>query len=258
GTTDIFIEDPDEAVCTDDEVDYFLEFAKIVFPNIDIKREEIVYAFSGVRPLPTSDANSAGQVSRDHHNEIIEPGDLYNYPIFNLVGGKWTSFRAFSEQVADVTLDRLGENRVESTTNRPIGGGANYPATDEAQEAWIQELAQETETSADRIGTLFDRYGTGARAIALFCADGDDRPLQHEPSYSEREVIWLTRTEKVVHINDLLQRRSLLALTGRVSNDLMSELAAIIGQELGWAKERQQEEADKAAAELKAKHRVML
>ncbi|MEM9776781.1 MAG: glycerol-3-phosphate dehydrogenase/oxidase [Chloroflexota bacterium] len=258
GTTDIFIEDPDDAVCTDDEVEYFMEFSKIVFPNIDIKPEEIVYSFSGVRPLPTSNANSAGQVSRDHHNEIIEPSDQFSFPIFNLVGGKWTSFRAFSEQVADVALDRLGENRIESTVDRPIGGGADYPTTDEAQEAWIQDLAQETETSAERIGMLFDRYGTGARAIALFCADGNDRPLENEPSYSKREIIWLTRTEKVVHINDLLQRRSLLALTGRVSGGLMAELAVIIGNELGWDETRQQEEADLAAAELKAKHRVNL
>lgn len=258
GTTDVFIEDPADAVCSEDEIDYFLEFSKIVFPKIQIKREEIVYSFSGVRPLPTSDANTAAQVSRDHHNRIVEPGEHFDFPLFNLVGGKWTSFRAFSEQVADATLDRIGEVRHESTDTRPIGGGRDYPLTEEAQEAWIQTLSQETETSAERIGTLFDRYGTGARPIALFCADGDDRPLEHAPDYSEREVVWLTRTEKVVHINDLLQRRSLLALTGQVTEELLQEMARLIGTELGWDKARQAEEAEKAKAELVSRHKARI
>ncbi len=258
GTTDVFIEDPADAVCSDDEIDYFLEFSKIVFPKIQIKREEIVYAFSGVRPLPTSNANSAAQVSRDHHNRIVEPGEHFDFPLFNLVGGKWTSFRAFSEQVSDATLDRLGEVRHESTDTRPIGGGRDYPLTDEAQEAWIQELAQETETSAERIGVLFDRYGTGARQIALFCADGDDRPLENAPDYSEREVIWLTRTEKVIRINDLLQRRSLLALTGQVSAGLLREMASLIGAELGWDEARQAEEIERSKTELVSRHRSQI
>ena len=258
GTTDLYIEDPADAVCTEDEIDYFLEFSKVVFPSIEIKREEIVYSFSGVRPLPTSDANSTGQISRDHHNRIIEPGDLYDFPIFNLVGGKWTSFRAFSEQVTDATLDRLGEIRVDSTDQRPIGGGKDYPLEDEDQEAWIQALAKETETSAERIGMLFDRYGTGAREIALFCADGDDRPLTHAPDYSEREVIWITRTEKVMHINDLLQRRSLLAITGQISAGLLHEMAAIIGNELGWSEESQTKEVEKAQTHLLKWHRAKI
>ncbi|MFK7805857.1 MAG: glycerol-3-phosphate dehydrogenase/oxidase, partial [Anaerolineae bacterium] len=106
GTTDVYIEDPDDAICTEDEIDYFIEFTKIVFPKIEIEREQIVYTFSGVRPLPTANAKNPGQISRDHHNEVVEPGESFDFPLFNLVGGKWTSFRAFSEQVTDATLDR--------------------------------------------------------------------------------------------------------------------------------------------------------
>lgn len=258
GTTDIYIEDPAEAVCTEDEIDYFLEFSQIVFPNIKISRDEIVYSFSGVRPLPTSDANSAGQVSRDHHNRIVDPGDLHKFPIFNLVGGKWTSFRAFSEQVADAAMERLGELRQTSTDQRPIGGGRDYPMQNEEQEAWIQALANETETSLARAGQLFDRYGTGAKAIALFCADGDDAPLEHAPDYTRREVVWITRTEKVIRINDLLQRRSLLALTGRVTSALVAELASIIGNELSWNKAQQTDEIEKSKTELIERHRMKL
>lgn len=258
GTTDVYIEDPDDAVCTEEEIDYFIEFTKIVFPKIEIERDQVVYTFSGVRPLPSTKANSTGQISRDHHNEVIEPGEWFDFPLFNLVGGKWTSFRAFSEQVTDATLDRLGENRVDSTRHRPIGGGADYPETEVNQENWIKEVAKETETSIDRVSILFDRYGTGAREIALFCADGDDKALENQPDFSEREVVWITHTEKVMHINDLLQRRSLLAMTGQVSNGLLAELAQIIGRELGWSESKQKEEIEIAKRELLKKHRARI
>ena len=55
GTTDIRIDDPEEAVCTDEEIDYILNLIPKVFPTIDVNRSHIVYTFSGVRPLPASE-----------------------------------------------------------------------------------------------------------------------------------------------------------------------------------------------------------
>ena len=66
GTSDIPIDHPDDAECTEEEIDYFLDMIQIVFPKIKVERSHIVYRFSGVRPLPASDANTPGQVSRDH------------------------------------------------------------------------------------------------------------------------------------------------------------------------------------------------
>ena len=87
GTTDLYIDDPSQARCTEDEVDYFIEFVGRMFPDVPITREQIVFRYSGVRPLPASDAKTAGQVSRDHENRIIISGDEFAFPIFNLIGG---------------------------------------------------------------------------------------------------------------------------------------------------------------------------
>ena len=105
GTSDIRIDDPDEAICTDDEIDYFLTSLAIALPNVEVKREQIVYHFSGVRPLPSSEAGFAGMISRDHSIQVIEPDDAIRFPIYSLVGGKWTTFRAFSEEVTDKVSD---------------------------------------------------------------------------------------------------------------------------------------------------------
>jgi glycerol-3-phosphate dehydrogenase len=66
GTTDIPLDNPDEAECTEEEVEYFFDLASHVFPNIALDRSQIVYRYSGVRPLPAAGDVSPGVVSRDY------------------------------------------------------------------------------------------------------------------------------------------------------------------------------------------------
>ncbi|MBM3153405.1 MAG: glycerol-3-phosphate dehydrogenase/oxidase, partial [Chloroflexi bacterium] len=117
GTSDLPIADPDSARCTEDEVDYFIGMVGRVFPKIKISREQIVFRFSGVRPLAYTQARNAGQITRDHHIQEDKLGDI---PVYSLVGGKWTSFRAFSEQVTDRALSFLGLPRKADTKSLPI------------------------------------------------------------------------------------------------------------------------------------------
>src|SRR6478609_5562904 len=121
------------AVCTEDEIDYFIELVSHVFPSIPVTREQIVYSFSGVRPLPHHDDTAPGFVSRDYR---IVPGTLAGLgdtTVLSLVGGKWTTFRALSEHLADETLSALGVARTVSTLGLPIGGGAGFPTTPAAE-----------------------------------------------------------------------------------------------------------------------------
>ena len=71
GTTDLEHDMREPAVCTEEEVDYFFELVAHVFPAIPVDRSQIVYRFSGVRPLPRHDDTQPGFVSRDYR---IEPG----------------------------------------------------------------------------------------------------------------------------------------------------------------------------------------
>jgi glycerol-3-phosphate dehydrogenase len=103
GATDIPEEDP-EAVCDEAEVDYILEAMRLAFPSIRVDRSHVVFRFCGVRPLPRSDALTPGQISRDHSYPVLPPGNGIDFPIYSLVGGKWTTFRALAEQVANEIL----------------------------------------------------------------------------------------------------------------------------------------------------------
>ena len=79
GTSDLPIEDPDSSRCTEDEVDYFINMVGRVFPDIKVSREQIVFRFSGVRPLAYTKAKNAGQITRDHH---IQEDKLGNIPVY--------------------------------------------------------------------------------------------------------------------------------------------------------------------------------
>ncbi len=259
GTSDIPIENPDEANCTEEEVDYFLEMVARVFPAIKVTREHIVFRFSGVRPLPYTHAKTAGQISRDHSIEVVS-GDWtgLSFPVYSLVGGKWTSFRAFAEQVTDKTLAFLGKVRQKHTRDLSIGGGRGYPRTPEDVKRSVDGIAAWTGASAERVQVLFDRYGTRAEQIATFISRGQDTPLKSLPSYSRREIGFLAQHEKIVHLDDLILRRSMLAMLGRLTRDSVDELANALGEALNWTREQEKIEVVRTLEIVMDRHSVRL
>jgi glycerol-3-phosphate dehydrogenase len=259
GTSDIEIENPDEANCTEEEVDYFIEMIARVFPTIKITRENIVYRFSGVRPLAASHAKTTGQITRDHEIQVIS-GDWtgLSFPVYSLVGGKWTSFRAFSEQVTDKALEFLGKPRQKDTRALPIGGGRGYPSTPEEIKRKIDGIAAWTGLPAERIQVLFERYGTRTEQIATFISRVQDMLLKSLPAYSRREIGFIAQYEKVIHLDDFLLRRSMLAMLGHLTSEVVEEIAEAVGESLNWEGERKKDEIARALNLLEAQHRVRL
>lgn len=258
GSTDIRVDDPEQARCTDEEIDYFLTMVHKVFPDIQVTRSNVVFWFTGVRPLPASDASRTGQISRDHVTHITEPDDKMKFPVYSLVGGKWTTFRAFSEQTADLILARLKKSRQVRTDQLPIGGGRHYPKTDADREAWLNALLQKVNLPKERLDQWLDRYGTRAEEIAQYAAGGSDQSLTHHPNYTQREIQFLATHEKVAHLDDLLLRRSLIAMLGQTTKSLLEELADLVGDCLGWSAEVRTSEVERAAQILQDKHGVVL
>ena len=259
GTSDIKIDHPDEALCTDEEIDYFIEMISRVFPTIKVTRGDIVFQFTGVRPLGSSGAKTTGQYSRDHHIEVLS-GDWTNlqFPVFSLVGGKWTSFRAFSEQVTDKALEYLGKPRQKSTEDLPIGGGRGYAAHEAEQKRQIDGFAAWTGLSKERLQTLYDRYGSRTESVATFINRVPDEPLKTLPEFTRREIAFLVQNEKAVHLDDILLRRTMLAMLGRLTRERMEEIADAMGAVLGWNVEQKNAEVGRALRLLADRHGVRL
>lgn len=239
GTSDIPIEDADQARCTEAEVDYFFEMIARVFPDIKIERERIVFRFSGVRPLEYSHAKTTGQITRDHSIKEDRVGDI---PVYSLVGGKWTSYRAFAEATTDRVLAFLGQRRVANTKQLPIGGGRDYAIVKDAPEGST---------------LLFERYGSRCQEVIAY-QDGRNTPLQQYPTMTHSEVAFLCEKEKVVHLDDLILRRSLIAYLGHLTRPLIDELADILAEVFGWSDAEKEAEAGRTLDILQDRHGVIL
>ncbi len=259
GTSDIPVDDPDAVRCTDDEVGYFLEMLERVFPSTKVGAEHIVFRFSGVRPLAAGKSKTTGQITRDHEIQVLSPAQSgLGFPVFALVGGKWTSYRAFSEQVTDRALAILGRKRKGDTKDLPIGGGRGYPESAEERRVLLDGIRCYDGLSAERAHTLFDRYGTRSEEIASFLGQLPDAPLRTLPDYSRRELAFIAGKEKVRHLDDLLLRRSMLAMLGRLSRDSVEEIAEVVGEALDWEPRQTSDELERSLSILAEVHMARL
>jgi len=255
GTTDLEHDMTKPIRTTEDEIDYFFDLVKHVFPDITVDRSHIVFTFSGVRPLPRHDDEAPGFVSRDYR---IESRPLGERPgtLLSLVGGKWTTFRALAEHLSTDILGLIGQARTVSTVGLPIGGGKNFPATDAAHRVWL--AANGDEVGQERAGQLLTRYGTRAGVIIEFLTGAPDAPLVHNALYSRREIEYLAAEESVTHLIDLLLRRTSLAFVGGLTVALLDELAGVLAPILGWDAARQADEVRQSVEVLNEVHGVDL
>jgi glycerol-3-phosphate dehydrogenase len=257
GSTDIPVEDPDQIVTEPAEVDYLIDVLREVFPNMAFGRDNVVYTYVGVRPLARSDADKPGQISRDHSVVIDPPNATRDIPIVGLVGGKWTTFRSLAEEATTEVLQLLGRSRTASTELLPIGGGADLPADAAATERFIEKMTA-SGMGRTRALTLLARYGSKALPLAQRLVASGDVPLQHAPDYSAAELSYLCLETGVVHLDDLVIRRTLLAIRGLVTDAALAEISGIAAEALGWDADRAHKELSACATALRERHNVRL
>jgi glycerol-3-phosphate dehydrogenase len=256
GTTDIDVDINEQAVCTDEEIDYFFELIGHVFPDIEVTQEHIVYSFSGVRPLPRHDDTQPGFVSRDYRIEKREETiGGRSVTTLSLVGGKWTTFRALSEHLADDTLAALGATRKSSTAGVAIGGGKDFPSDDDAERQWVRQAVRPGVDEA-RVAVLLTRYGTRATDVIAYLAEGPDRIFTSTDELSTRELAYMVEHEQIGHLVDVLIRRTSLAFRGLVTEELLAELGETLAPLLGWSAADVASEIALAESVLADAHRV--
>ncbi|MEO5778884.1 MULTISPECIES: glycerol-3-phosphate dehydrogenase/oxidase [Arthrobacter] len=258
GTTDVFADMAEDAVCTEAEIDYFIDLIGHVFPDVSVDRGQIVYSFSGVRPLPKNDATQPGFVSRDYRIErrtAARDGAAGGAVVLSLVGGKWTTFRALSEHMTNDVLTELGMERKTSTAKLAIGGGADFPDTEEGIQRWIK-AHMSADRDADRATLLLTRYGTRAEDVIAYLDLAPDRLLRSTRELSVRELEFMAENEQIGHLIDVLIRRTSLAFRGLVTGELLNEVSEILSGPLGWDAARRASEITHAQEVLQRFHGV--
>jgi len=226
GATDIRVKQAGRVRCEDDERDYILDSLRLIFPQLAISAEDIVYSYSGIRPLPVADVEFTGRISREHFTRRFD-GPV---PQFCMVGGKWTTFRAFAEQTTDMVLAELGLPRRASTRELPIGGGkGEQPAVHDRRSELYGSRAPQVSPDEEKIA-------------------GSD--------LTAGEVRFLIVHEKARRLADVLQRRQPLAITGQLTGPVIRATAQAMAGVLGWDAARIRSEVSSFAAELVNYHGV--
>jgi glycerol-3-phosphate dehydrogenase len=255
GTTDIRTENPGDKDTSEAEIDYLFEVLATVLPRARARRQDIAFAYSGVRPLPRQTGGAAGSISRDHTFRIFEPTSTRKVPLLTLIGGKWTTYRACAEQIVDLVLPRLGGTRRISTSALPIGGGRDFPKTTQGQKELAAQIAASASLSEKRAEFLLKRYGTAAKQIAQELQP--DTPLESAPCYSREEILWITRNERVTRLEDMILRRTLMAFEGVADSACVDEVGRIMASALSWTGERLRRETEATRLLLETRHRVL-
>ena len=169
GTTDTFTNvSPDEVRASEADVAYLLEAANAYFPDARLRREDLVSAWAGIRPLmPTS--GSSVSASREHLIRSA-PGSV------RITGGKLTTYRVMATQVVDAAAKLLGTSLPKSATgDRPL------PQVDREYVATIGDLL------IRRTKVAFETKDNG-RAAARTAADELARTLGWDAARREREL----------------------------------------------------------------------
>ena len=207
GTTDK--DHPDAAtppVCTEEESDYLLDFASQYFKTA-VTRDDIVWRFSGVRPLYDDGAGSATAATRDY---VLKTDDADNVPLLNIFGGKITTYRKLAEAAMAEIAPRLDNRHGPWTAGVPLPGG-------DFAVAEFETLITDLRRQYPFLGSAWARrliraYGTDALNI-LGSAEAADQLGDHfGATVTAAELDWVMAHEWVATGADFLWRRSKLGL----------------------------------------------
>ena len=204
--------DPGEAVCTAEERAYLCDAASAYF-KAPVTQEDVVWSYSGVRPLYDDGASSATQATRDYVLKVVD-GDGVDQggaaPLLNVFGGKITTYRRLAEAALAKLAPYFPEMGGPWTAGAPLPGG-DFPV--DGVEALIERLRAAYPFLDDSFARRLVRaYGTEAGEVLGDASSLDDLGRGFGWNLTEREVRWLMTREWARSGSDVLWRRTKLGL----------------------------------------------
>ncbi len=221
GTTDIEVTgDPATVEIEQREIDYICESVSEYFKK-PVSAADVVWSYTGVRPLFDDAAANASKVTRDYVIHLSESGP----PLVSIFGGKITTFRKLSEEVIDMILPRLPEleksaKRKAWTATSTLPGGDmpdadfdRFVKTTQVQYPWLPEPLLTDYTR---------NYGTLINSLLGDAKHTDDLGVHFGGDLYEAEVRHLVKHEWASCADDILWRRTRKGL--HVPQDTASRL----------------------------------
>jgi len=234
GTTDTaYTGDRAEPFANREDVQYIVDQAnRVLTPQIKI--DEIIGVYAGLRPLVANNKNSATtKLSREHTVDRPAPGFV------SIAGGKYTTYRIMGKDVIDRAVNELRKLSPDSVTDKlPLVGADGYFAL--AQQ--VDRIADESGLDAANVTHLLNRYGSMISEILELIIDEPSlaKKLSPELPYLKAEIYYAASHEGAQSVDDVISRRTRIAFEAQNHGAALAEkIAEIISPVLGWtAKER--------------------
>lgn len=208
GTTDAEHDDPSDAPeITPKERDYLLEFASQYFKK-PVTTDDIVWTYSGVRPLYDDGASSASAATRDYVLSMDVTGGA---PLLSVFGGKITTYRKLAESAMDKMANVFPGMSGEWTATASLPGG-DFPV-DGVARLTADLTADFAFLDRDWADRLVRTYGTQAREILGEAKSIDELGQDFGATVTGAEIDWVVENEWVRTTDDFLWRRTKLGLS---------------------------------------------
>ena len=221
GTTDRdFDGDPGAIEITDAEIDYLCAGASEYFSQ-PVRRDDIVWTYSAVRPLYDDGASKAQEATRDYVLKVLRQNGA---PLINIFGGKITTYRKLAGAVLGEIGELLGEMDSSWTDGQPLPGGEFEVEGFDEQVAGL--LGRFAFLSGDQARRLIRLYGTRAHAVMGDARSFDDLGRHFGGRLYEREISYLVENEWATTADDVLWRRTKEGL--RLNDSQRADVAAFL------------------------------
>jgi len=238
GTTDErYAGDPDRVEADEREVEYLLRETNRVLPSARLTREEVLYTYSGVRPLPRVADGQEGGITRRH---FIRESRVRG--LFNVVGGKLTTYRALAEGAVDLIFRARGEAPPPCrTADAPLPGAAVADF-----DAFCRDFNARSTLPHASTARLLKVYGARASEVLRLAQTSAElsEVLSEETGSIGAEVVYAFREESAETLADCLMRRTMVGLNGSVGLDAVENAAQVAQKFLGWDDERASREVE--------------
>jgi glycerol-3-phosphate dehydrogenase len=244
GTSDIrYAGDLDVVEVDDEEIAYFLDETNKLLPGVNLTPQDVLYAYSGIRPLPKTPAGSTAAITRRH---LIHDHAPLVRNLFSIVGGKLTTHRSLAEEAVDTFAHALRRPSRSNTARQPLPGAAR--ALDQVR----AHLSAEPEFSGQTVDHLLAVYGARAAEIAALASVEPDLALlfDQETGAIAAEVVFAVQNEMGVTLADILLRRTMVGLASHAGIGPDETAAAVAGRYLGWDEQRVRREVEDYRAHM--------
>ncbi|MEX5894441.1 glycerol-3-phosphate dehydrogenase/oxidase [Staphylococcus haemolyticus] len=208
GTTDTFYDnDKTKPLTTQEDRDYLIDAINYMFPDVNVKDEDIESTWAGVRPLILEDGKDPSEISRK--DEIWEGKS----GLLTIAGGKLTGYRHMALEIVDLLAKRLkqeykltfAECKTKHTpiSGGDVGGSANF-------ESFVERKVEEGKAiglQADVAKRLASKYGSNVDKLYSIAQIAQDKDLKL-PLELYVELVYSVQNEMVFKPTDFLIRRS--------------------------------------------------